>query len=337
MAQTDTRNVEQIRRDADRARADLTDTVQQLRETVSGAASDVRQRLSPDAIRDDIIDAARRNPLQAAAVGALAAWPAVRLVRAIPLPVLMIGAGLFLTSSKSGQEISRKAMDRASDLTDDARRRAHDLADAAMETAGDLSDRASQMTDDARRRALDAADKATAAVSDAAARAASTASELLASRSAAPGVGHIAATARDGAEAAGETWRNVQRGAVSSSAEVLAWAKSHPLLIAGVGLVAGAFVANALPTTDAERNVAGTVSGAMRDAARQGVNAAVGAAAVAAVDMARRAAEQGLDRDRFKEAARDYGDKGMKVATATADAAMGQPAESAQQQSKSGV
>ncbi|HPG03431.1 MAG: hypothetical protein KDJ20_15095 [Hyphomicrobiales bacterium] len=335
MAQTDTRNVEQIRRDADRARADLTDAVQLLRESVSDAASDVRQRLSPEGIRDDLVDAARRNPFQAAAVGALAAWPAIRLVRAIPLPVLMIGAGLFLTSSKSGQDLSRKAIGGASDLADETRRRAQELAAVAMETASDLSDRASQTTEDARRRALDAADKATAAVSDAAARASSAASDILSSKGAGPGVDDIAETARDAMGAVGEKVRSVQRDAMSSGEDLLAWAKAHPMIVAGLGLAAGAFVANALPPTDTERGVAGTVSGAMRDAARQGVNAAVGAAAVAAVDLARRAAEQGLDRDRFAQEAREY-DGPMKTAKATADAAFGQPGDRGRQHAKSG-
>ena len=135
MSQTDARSMEQIRRDAERARADLTDTVQQLRDSVSGAASDVRQRFSPESIKEDLLGAARRNPLQAAAVGALVAWPAMRIARSIPLPVLMIGAGLFLTGSRTGQDLSRKAVERASDLAGEARRKAHDLTDAASDAA----------------------------------------------------------------------------------------------------------------------------------------------------------------------------------------------------------
>jgi hypothetical protein len=78
---------------------------------------------------EDITAAARRNPMQAVAVGASVACPLLRLARAIPLPVLMIGAGLFFAGSKTGQSAVQKASDMASDLSDEVRRRGHDLSD----------------------------------------------------------------------------------------------------------------------------------------------------------------------------------------------------------------
>ncbi|HMN70588.1 MAG TPA: DUF3618 domain-containing protein, partial [Rhodoblastus sp.] len=325
MVQTDTRSVEQIRRDAERARANLTDTVHQLRATVSDAAGDVRQRFSAESIRDELVDAARRNPLQTAAVGALVAWPVMRLVRAIPLPVLMIGAGLFLTGSKSGQDLSRKAVDRAADVAGDLRERAHGLTDAAKESAGRLSDQAAQLADDLRGKVQDAAEKAAAVTSEASARATAFVSELTPPS----GVGgldpaSIAAATRDGVDTAREAVRSAQRGALSTAEDVLAWAKANPLLVTGLAVAAGGFIASALPPTAAERSVAGKVSGAVRSAARQGVNAAVGSAALAAVDMARRAAKEGFDPDRLERAARDYGERTTKAADAAA-AAMGEP------------
>lgn len=336
MAHTDTRNLEQIRRDADRARADLTETVQQLRDTVSDAASDVRQRLSPDSIRNDIVASAARHPLQAAAVGALIAWPAFRLVRAIPLPIMMIGAGLYLTGTKSGQKLSRSVADSAGDLAGEARRQVHDITDAATETASDLTERATRMADHLRRQAGDTAHAATAAVSDAAGRAAALASEAVAETGAAGAADAMAKGARERLETAGQTMRAAGRDVASSVDGIVAWAKANPLVIAGLGMVAGGFVASALPPTQAERSVVGAVSGAARFAAQQGVNAAVGVAAGAAVDMARRAAEHGLDADRFREAAQDYGERATKVAEAAADAAMGAPGDRMQRQSRAG-
>lgn len=334
MAHTDTRNVEQIRRDAERARADLTETVQQLRETVSDAASDVRQRFSAESIRDDIVATAARNPLQAAAVGALVAWPALRLARAIPLPVMMIGAGLFLTGTKSGKRLSRSVVDSAGDLADEARRKAHDVTDAATETASELTERATRMADQLRRQAEDTAHAATAAVSDAAGRAAALASDAVASSGAA--ADSLATGARESLDSAGRTMRTTHRSVAASADGVLDWAKSNPLVLAGVGMIVGGFVASALPPTETERSVVGAVSGAARSAARQGVNAAVGVATGAAVDLARRAAEQGLDPDRFREAAQDYGDRAMKVAEATVDAATGAPGDRTPTQSRAG-
>jgi hypothetical protein len=150
MPETDTRSLQQIKRETEQTRAGLTDTVEQLRATVADTASDIRQRISPDAIKsevsnyirsrgeqllDDVTAAARRNPMQAVAVGASVAYPLLRIARAIPLPVLMVGAGLFFAGSKRGQEVTQRASDMASDLSDDVRRRAHDLRDQVGQSA----------------------------------------------------------------------------------------------------------------------------------------------------------------------------------------------------------
>src|SRR3954467_15078722 len=147
---TDTRSLQQIKRETEQTRAGLTDTVEQLRVSVAETASDIRQRISPEHIKaevsgyiksrgeqlmDDITAAARRNPMQAAAIGFSVGCPLVRMVRGIPLPVLMIGAGLFFAGSKTGQAASQKAMDMASDLSNEARRGAHDVRDQVSEQA----------------------------------------------------------------------------------------------------------------------------------------------------------------------------------------------------------
>ena len=146
----DTRSLQQIKRETEQTRAGLTDTVEQLRSSVADTATDIRQRISPDAIKaevsgyiksrgealmDDITAAARRNPMQALAIGTSVAYPLLRMARAIPLPVLMIGAGLFFAGSKTGQAASQKALDMASDLSDEVQRRAHDARDQVNEQA----------------------------------------------------------------------------------------------------------------------------------------------------------------------------------------------------------
>jgi hypothetical protein len=150
MQQTDTRSLQQIKRETEQTRAGLTDTVEQLRSSVADTATDIRQRLSPEAIKaevsgyirgrgeqllDDVTAAARRNPMQAVAIGASVAYPLLRMARAIPLPVLMVGAGLFFAGSKTGQAAAQKATDMASDLSDEVQRRAHDLRDQVGESA----------------------------------------------------------------------------------------------------------------------------------------------------------------------------------------------------------
>jgi hypothetical protein len=149
MPKTDSRSLQQIKRETEQTRAGLTDTVEQLKSSVAETASDIRHRISPDTIKaevsdyirsrgqqllDDVSAAARRNPMQAVAVGASVAYPLLRLARAIPLPVLMVGAGLFFAGSKTGQSATQKASDVAADLSEEVSRRAREFGDQVGET-----------------------------------------------------------------------------------------------------------------------------------------------------------------------------------------------------------
>src|ERR1700692_4071211 len=190
MSQTDTRSLQQIKRETEQTGAGLTNTVEQLRTSVAETASDIRQRISPDAIKAEVSDyiksrgerlmndvsaAARRNPMQAVAVGASIAYPLLRLARTIPVPILMVGAGLFFASSKTGQALTQKASDVASDLSDEVGRRARDFGNQDGESAAA-----------AKAYASDQLDRASAAVSggtDQVSRAADAAGATLASNS----------------------------------------------------------------------------------------------------------------------------------------------------------
>src|SRR6202165_2337429 len=131
MAQADHRSLDRMKRETEQTPAGLTDTVDQLRSSVAETASDIRQRIKPEAIKAEVSDyirsrgeqllndvtaAARRNPMQALAVGASVGYPLLRLARTIPLPVLMVGAGLFFAGSKTRQAASQKASDMAAVL-----------------------------------------------------------------------------------------------------------------------------------------------------------------------------------------------------------------------------
>src|SRR4051794_23310010 len=135
MPQIEERSLHDIRRQTEQSRAALTTSVEELRGTVSDTATDIKNRLRPEAVKaevsgyirsrgeqllEDLTVMAQRNPMQAVAIGASVAYPAWRLARAIPLPVLMIGAGLFLTSSKTGRDLTRKASEFAEDISDEA-------------------------------------------------------------------------------------------------------------------------------------------------------------------------------------------------------------------------
>jgi hypothetical protein len=162
MPQTDTRSLQEIKRETEETRAGLTDTVEQLKTSVADTASDIRQRISPDVIKAEVSDyiksrgerllndvtaAARRNPMQAVAVGASVAYPLLRFARAIPLPVLMVGAGLFFAGSKTGQAATQKASDVASELSDEVVRRTREFGDQIGESASAAKAYASDQLD----------------------------------------------------------------------------------------------------------------------------------------------------------------------------------------------
>src|SRR5205823_8831541 len=98
-------------------------------------------------LMNDVTAAARRNPMQAVAVGASVAYPLLRLARTIPLPVLMVGAGLFFAGSKAGQAATQKASEVVSDLSDEVGRRARDFGNQVEESASAAKTYASDQLD----------------------------------------------------------------------------------------------------------------------------------------------------------------------------------------------
>jgi vacuolar-type H+-ATPase subunit E/Vma4 len=162
MAHTDNRSLQEIKRETEQTRAGLTNTVEELRTSVAETAQDIRERISPAAIKaevsqyfrsrgeqllDDVTTAARKNPMQAVAVGASVAYPLLRIARAIPLPLLMLGAGVFLAGSKTGKAYTQKASDVAADLADQASRRAQDLGDQIGESVSAVKSYSSEKLD----------------------------------------------------------------------------------------------------------------------------------------------------------------------------------------------
>src|SRR6187402_124771 len=135
-------SVDTLRAEAEATRRRLTGTVEELRTQVSETATDIKERLSPDAIKTEVTQyvrdsrdqlwhslerKARDNPLQAVAVGAALAYPALKLMRAMPAPLLLVGAGLLLsrTSGNGGS---------ASGAADALRNQAQGALDTASET-----------------------------------------------------------------------------------------------------------------------------------------------------------------------------------------------------------
>ena len=89
-------------------------------------------------------------------------------------------------------------------------------------------------------------------------------------------------------------------------------------MAAAAGMAAGAFVASALPVTRIETRIAETATGDLRR--RLGDAAAQGASAVD--QITERASQQGLTPQAIADAARDFGERALKIAEAAAGAAL---------------
>jgi gas vesicle protein len=366
MTQTSSPSLRELKRETEETRAGLTDTVEQLKTTVSQTADDLRQRVSPEAIKsevsnyvrnrrerlmEDITSAARRNPMQAVAVGASVAYPLLRLARAIPLPILMVGAGLFFAGTKAGQSTTQKASDLASDLSDEVRRRSHDLSDQVSSSLDDaktavaeMADRASgavgkgvdhvreatselagksdkmhtpgaSIGDSVNGRAQEAKDRVTGLVDSAA----GAGKEWLSDASTS-----VRNAASSGTDAAMEAAQGLRQRAAEVSERagktVFQTIEQNPLLVAGVGLLIGGLIASALPRSEIEDDLVGEASSAAKksaqDAASKGFELAKGAAGEVLENVARTAGAEGLTTDALSDAASEMGQRVKRVAEA---------------------
>jgi hypothetical protein len=368
MAQTDTRSMQQIKRETEQARAGLTDTVEQLRTSVTETASDIRQRIQPDAIKAEVSDyiksrgerllndvtaAARRNPMQAVAVGASVAYPLLRLARTIPVPILMMGAGLFLAGSKTGQAITQKASDVAPDVSDEVNNRARDFREQIGESASAAKTYASEQLDRVTTAVSGGTDQVNRAA-DATGAALASSSQKLHQKSSAFGeaVSDRATDLRDGgirmAGSAAARVQDVASGAASAGRQAIGTAagigldaaravpdkafhlteragktifgtiQQNPLLVAGVGLLVGGLIASALPRSDIEDDLVGDASSAVKrraqSAASQGFDTAKNAVGEVVDEATQQAEADGLTPVGIGKAAQEIGQRVRRVA-----------------------
>ena len=312
-------SVTALRAEAEVTRARLTGTVDDLRTQVADTATDIKERLSPDAIKTEVTQyvrdsrdqlwhtlerKARDNPLQAVAVGAALAYPALKLMRAMPAPLLLVGAGLLLsrTTGNGGsasdatdalRNHAQGALDTAGATleraTDSARRTVHDAQDYARKGAESVVDRATATASSMKDRVTDAADDATSAIRDTAGRVMGQAEDLV----------------QQTRETVSDTW------------------DKNPLLIAGIGLGIGAFIAAAFPSTKAEETMFGDASDALRRQAEGVAAKGVEAAKSAVEGVATAASGQGLSVDGLNQLGESLTDKVRAVAERGVEAALG--------------
>jgi hypothetical protein len=380
MADADTRSLQQIKRETEQTRAGLTNTVEQLKSSVAETASDLRHRFSPDAIKaevsdyirsrgeqliNDVTSAARRNPMQAVAVGASIAYPLLKIARAIPFPVLMVGAGLFLAGSKTGQAATQRASDMAADLSDEMVRRAHDLSGQVQDTASSAknyaSDRYERISSAVAggssqvKGAANAAGASIASSSDKIKESAVAAGAAVSDRanslkddglriagSAASTVQNMASeamvTARSAASLVTDTGMDAAttiRAKASDASDragktIFQTIEQNPLLVGGVGLLVGGLIASALPRSDFEDELVGDTSSAakrqIQAAASKGLDTAKTAVGEIYDETTRQAEAEGLTTEGIGKAAQDISQRVRRVAEAAVTTAF-EPSE----------
>ena len=318
-------SVEELRRRSDQTRAELTATIQGLKNKVGDTASDLKAAISPANIKheiktyvrdqgESIVQSAQRkiqdNPLQALAIGAAVAYPAWGLLRAIPAPLLMIGAGLWLTSSRGKQamvDVSATvsdAVDRGTTAAGEYAGRLQsevtDQIQAAGKTLSGLADdaasRATALTDQVRGKAHDLRD-AVSAGSDAVLGSIKTATAEV--------TGNAGDTLADAGRTLARAQHNVAQTAKDTQSFAMDMIENNPLLVAGIGIAIGAFIAGALPKSDIEDRVLGQPSDDLkskaRDAASAGFDQAKDLASGVASDVAAAFSKEGLDVSGIKD------------------------------------
>jgi Protein of unknown function (DUF3618) len=321
--QAEARSLSEFEREAEHTRADLIHTVDELHHRVS--APRIKEEVKAYA-RDSgqefirsLERRARENPLQTVAVAAGLVYPAWRLLMNMPVPVLLVGAGLAL-AGKDGMPLRRSyTPGGAESFADTAQRRMQDASSAASETLSGMKEKAVGAAEDAKtaaisgmsavtERAASMANEAMSAASDAMSSARDAGADTLsAAQETLSGTYQSAADAiaRSPAQLT-ETWRR-------SSNTLAQTIEAHPFVWGAVGLVAGAVIASALPVTQAENQLFGETNEHLKQRATDLANRSMQVATEAAQDIYQdavtRAKEHGVDADVVRDTIRHAGEK----------------------------
>jgi len=344
-------SVEELREESERTREALASTVGALRDKFGDTATELKTLLSPTHIkrelktfareeRADFVNSVQRkakeNPLQLAALGAAAAYPVWGLLRAIPTPLLLIGAGLFLTSER-GQQSAKEMKGKVDDVVQRGSARVSDMAGSirsdiddriageryrAEEIIDTVSSAVGSVVETAQAKFHDTTDAVKAAVGGGLPGAATATAEGFSGEP--PEVEEVV---KDGS-AGGET---------TSRKAVTTFMNDNPLLVAGIAAAVGAFIAASIPASEAENRLFGTGSeklkNKVRNAASQGIEKVGDIAVEAAGSVAAAAAREGLDATGVHHAINTVADSVRKVADRGIDTALGTTPKPIQQPS----
>ena len=316
-------SLSELERQAERTRADLIQTVDELHDRVSPQAIKQQMRAYARGASQDLIHnlerRARENPLQTVAVAAGLAYPAWRFIANIPAPILLIGAGLALSQVGARSAKAMSGDQGGEQLTDKVRRTVQDASTQVADRFDSVKERAaaaaSEATATVSSRVSELSERAGAVINDATASARHTAAESLAAAR-----DTLSGTYQAGAQAAAHTGEQLTQ----SKETLIQMMENHLFVVGGIGLLVGAVIASALPVSQAENRLFGDNSEHLknraRDLAAEGVNVAAAAAQSVYQELVSRVQEQGLSSASVREIVKDVGDKVKDVVQQATDA-----------------
>ncbi|GGD16101.1 hypothetical protein [Aureimonas glaciei] len=300
-----------------------------LRSGLADTVGELRSRLSPETIKADVKDSivqsgqdmlaklersARENPLQTAAIGAGLAYPVIGILRSIPAPILLMGAGVALSGRNnifSGLLSSDKVAGAVTAGSDKASGLAGKASDTASAAAASVTSRAQSVTDDVTDAVSAASASVTGTVSDATqgiSDAAGAAAQQ--ARMAYHDATHAVGDATERAAALGRQGRDTLVDTV----------QRNPLLVGALTALAGAALATLIPHSRTESRLLGDSSARVREraksAAQEGLHAAMDAGERVVASTVEAARDEGLEPEAGKEAIRDLGERATAVVEA---------------------
>lgn len=331
--------LDKLESEAASQRAVFVGAVDGMRSRIREAADELRETLSPNRVarrtgenwRNLIEQRARDNPIQVASAAVLLAYPVWRIARALPLPVVIAGAGVLLSgkarlsTTEAGEFVAdaggraRKIGTRLADATTNA-------SDAAAENLGLVRARATQSVARASDTIRDAASSAAGKFKEHLARGTETATATLsgAVESVTPSdatVQSLRDSARGVAETAADITEEASRSGAAYSRAAAEAIVQNPLLIGGLGLAAGGLLAALLPRTKADGQILGGLARSIQDGTDQVLSEGHQRATQAVSNLQRRAAGEaearGLMPGAIQDAVDDLKDRATDVAVAT--------------------
>lgn len=338
MANNHTRSVAELRRESERTRAELSQTVDTLRTKITDTAEDIRHKVSPEHIKAEVSDYVTEksrhwldqlkqqvmdNPMQALAAGTAVAVPAFKIVRSVPLPLLMIGAGLALTSPRVRSAVADKVAGSlqtadGGNLIDDTAAMARDQWQTARSSAQDAIDDARSAVSGKVAEAADTATQMAGQVRQRAAEFGSAARETMSS--ATDELGSKVNTASDAArDALDATKTKVTETFNATRASAATMVRDNAALVGGLGLAIGALIAASLPSTKAEQATLGSAADAMRKTAADAASEKFDEVKTAAMSAAKSALGKVTDAGLGEQISRAADDATAKLKTVAED------------------